>query len=122
MKKLVLHILIVSLTWLPVQVTFAVSVVNPEKDVISLSAAAEQTNHCDMSSSAQELTDNCCADNMDGGCSHMEHDCHQSISFVAMTQNYLSNNFLLSTVQRTIFNQNLNSIPSLSAYRPPQIV
>ena len=121
MKKISLYILIVSLTWLPVQVTFAVSIVDIEKEVTFLSASTGQANHCNMTESTHELAENCCTESMDTGCSQMEHDCHQSVSFVAMAQNYLTNNFLVSTTEKTIFNQNLNSIPSLSAYRPPQI-
>lgn len=121
-KQISLYLLIASLTWLPVQVTFASSFVMPSNsamlsDLSSVSTNSHQqldkSSHCDTTQHEKD----CC--NNGGACSQMDHDCNHCVSFVAMAQATQQKFSATHYPIQTIYNQRLTGITRLSAYRPP---
>jgi len=124
MKKIALYLLVVSLGWFPIQVSYASSSFAFIQDASSLSSVSNQISntqkntHCHTQEKAVAMT--CC----DGAtsCSQMEHDCTNSINFVAMTQEF-SSNVLISnnTLQRSFTHRLVSSLAQLE-YRPPRFI
>ena len=130
-KQISLYLLIASLTWLPIQVTFASAFVlssnvathnnsTPQfanvsqTDKVSQSAQpSDDMSHC---KTMQDKKD-CCSDG--GTCSQMDHDCNHCVSFVTIAQDAQQKFSPQHYTNHNIYNQSLTGVTSLSAYRPP---
>ena len=121
-KKISLYLLVASLTWLPVQVTFASSFVMSSNTAMQSTLTSpiafnsqqqlEKSSHCDTTQHEKD----CCSDG--GACSQMD-DCNHCVSFIAMTLDAQQNFSPQQYTIQAIYNQRLTSVTSLSAYRPP---
>lgn len=118
MKKISIFVLLISLAWLPIQVAFASSFVSSMQDsaIESASLHQEETSHCQM----EQAMPDCCGE--DSACNQMDNSCHQSVSFVAVTQDPHQTILYSSYSDKNIYNHPMISLSSLSAYRPPRFI
>lgn len=135
-KKLSLYLLVISLAWLPVQVTFASSFVissHAAADIISIHSEAVQSNLSEASYSkvgnfktgladsshceSIQKEKNCCEQS--SACSQMGHDCTHCVSFIAMMQDAQQKFTTQSYTNNNTYNQRLTGVKNLSTYRPP---
>ena len=120
MKKISIFFLLISLAWLPTQVAFASSFVSSMSDSAIESAPLhrEKTSHCQMEME-QAMADCCGGDSV---CNQMDNGCHQSVHFVAVTQDANQTILFSNYSNKNIYNHPLMSLSSLSAYRPPRFI
>ena len=124
MKKISLYILIISLGWLPIQVTasssfFVSTSATAPTELTSLSVGQSdlaKSAHCET----QQSVSDCCNDV--NGCSHIDHDCNHCVSFVAMSQDFQTKILSSTYYLQHSYSQPLIGSSSHSEYRPPRSV
>jgi len=123
MKKIALYILVVSLGWFPIQVSYASSFsLNQGSSSLSTFTNSishiEKSSHCHTQDKADEMS---CCDNA-SYCSQMGHDCSNSINFVAMTQEFPPIRLYSNATLQLSFNHRLVSSTAQLEYRPPRFI
>lgn len=130
-KKISTSLLIISLAWLPVQVSLAMSFTGSNIDKpdavsrmsvrtavvyqLKTLSAEKSTGHCAMHNKLK----NCCADESD--CGQMEHDCtSHCLNFAAVTLEY--SQIIIPERYRTKNSHAsiLSGITNVPGYRPPR--
>ncbi len=132
-KKISIFLLVISLGWFPVQVTFATSFVMSDSSVArvarqvdtptSLHAAhkAEKYTadksmaHCDMH---EKNFKDCCSS--DSACAQADQDCGHCLNFIAMTPEKQQAIFIPLYAVQNSYAYTLSGITNISAYRPPR--
>ena len=125
-KKISMFLLVISLGWFPIQVTFATSFVIPDSNAAQAATAASHATHkiksntdksiahCNMH---KELKD-CCSNN--SACEKSDQDCGHCLHFIAMTHERQQAIFLPLYAVQNSYAYTLSGITNISAYRPPR--
>ncbi|MBN4080204.1 hypothetical protein JYT31_00930 [Beggiatoa alba] len=120
-KKITMYLLIASLGWFPIQVTFASSFIMPAKVMLQAdpqSSTTAQSNQdkkgCDM----HKFVKDCCSSN--SACNPGDQECGHCLSFIAMTHDQQQINFPPRYVIQNEYAYCLTGMTNIPAYRPPQ--